>query len=103
VYFLLGGPKAGLTAWVARDGNAGTHWWLQAADGARIDPTADQYTVSGRTPPYERGLTGRPCGFMGQRADPESRYGFGRKPGQVAAEILRRVAASSEPAPGIAA
>jgi len=91
VYFLLGGPKAGIKAWVARDSDGRTHWWLQDARGVRIDPTADQYTSVGRTPPYERGLPGRPCGFQGQRRDPANRYGFGRKPSGPAARILQLI------------
>jgi hypothetical protein len=91
VYFLLGGPNAGLTAWVARDTDGTTHWWLQTADGQRIDPTADQYTSVGRLPPYERGILGKPCGFMGQRKDPLSPYGFGRRPGGRAAIVLERI------------
>ncbi len=91
VYFLLGGPKTGLTAWVARDADGTTHWWLQTVGGERIDPTADQYSVAGRVPPYLRGILGKPGGFMGQRVEIGNRYGFDRRPGKVAAEILRRI------------
>jgi hypothetical protein len=94
VYFLLGGPRAGLAAWVARDADGTTHWWLQTQDGRRIDPTADQFAREGTVPPYMRGILGRAGGFMGQRIDPDSPYGFNRRPGRTAAEILRRVETS---------
>lgn len=68
VYHLLGGKAAGLTPMNATyydpelarlapetQGRA-SHWWIRDADGAYIDPTADQYTVFGETPPYEIGV-----------------------------------------------
>lgn len=93
VYFLLGGPKAGLTAHVVREDDGITHWWLQDRAGRRIDPTADQYTALGDVPPYARGLPGRGAGFMGQRVDPASPYGFDRRPSRRAAILLARVEA----------
>lgn len=100
VYFLLGGPRAGLTAWVARDEDGSTHWWLQDRAGNRIDPTAEQFLLDGDTPPYLRGRPGNPAGFMGQRVDPGSRWGFDRRPSRRAAEVLRRVEAlQARPAP----
>ena len=100
VYFLLGGPLAGLAAFYAREDDGTTHWWLETGDGTRVDPTADQYRSTGRVPPYERGRPGRGCGFMGQRSDPGSPYGFGMRPGLRAARILARVAAARGLQPG---
>ena len=54
LWHLLGGPKSGYTPYVARDDNGGTHWWLQSKSGDVLDPTAEQYTSIGQTPPYAR-------------------------------------------------
>jgi len=95
VYFLLGGPTAGLIAMVARDHDGTTHWWLvHKPTGTIIDPTRAQYDTLGDCPPYERGIPGMACGFMGQRRNPASEWGFGRNPGKRAAEVLRRVGAA---------
>jgi len=92
VYFMLGGTAAGLIAIVARDHDGTTHWWLvHKASGTIIDPTRSQYDSIGDRPPYERGIPGMPCGFQGQRRNPNSRFGFGRDPGKRAAEVIRRV------------
>lgn len=44
-----------------KDDEGITHWWLQDALGNRYDPTADQYTDRGKTPPYEHGVS---TGFL---------------------------------------
>ena len=90
LYFVMGGPKVGLTSWVVTDIDQTTHWWLQDRQGRRYDVTADQFRSVGIVPPYDRGLVGRPCGFMGQRIDVGNRYGFNRRPGKVAMQILSR-------------
>lgn len=86
-WFLLGGKKAGWTAYNVRDG-AETHWWIQHTDGTRYDPTASQYYNVDKHPPYERGLLGRPGGFMGIRKDPDSAWGGERKPGMRAQQMM---------------
>ena len=91
-WFVLGGPASGWVPRVARDGMAGTHWWLEhPGDGRRFDPTAAQYRSQGKTPPYERGIPGRGAGFMGIRQDPTSPWGFGRRPSERAARLLKRM------------
>lgn len=41
-----------------RDENNITHWWLQNNKGKIIDPTQEQYTLYGKTPPYRNGTRG---------------------------------------------
>ena len=60
LYHLLGGKSAGLTPQVGRDEN-GTHWWLKDKSGKILDPTAGQFTIKGKKPPYENGKS---CGFL---------------------------------------
>jgi hypothetical protein len=99
VYFLAGGPNAGLRSMVAREEDGGTHWWLvHMPTGTVVDPTAEQYTSVGQVPPYDRGLRGRPCGFQGMRVDEDSPFGFGRSPGRRAARLIERTAGIA-PAP----
>ena len=86
-WFLLGGKDAGWTAYNVRDGEQ-THWWLQHSSGLRYDPTERQYRNVGEVPPYERGLTGRPGGFMGIRKDPDSRWEGERKPSARAQQMM---------------
>lgn len=77
---------------VVRDGDAGTHWWLENRHtGQRFDPTEEQYRSQGRLPPYERGLPGQGGGFMGIRRDEENPWGFERKPSGRAQQLLGRV------------
>lgn len=45
----------------ARDGEGSVHWWLQDDQSNILDPTAEQYTVRGLKPPYEKGRSG---GFL---------------------------------------
>lgn len=93
-WFLLGGKEAGWVAYNARDTDNSTHWWLEHTSGLRFDPTADQYYRVGTVPPYERGIPGRPGGFMGMRRDEQSVWGNGRRPGLRAAELLDRMGAT---------
>lgn len=77
---------------VVRDGQAGTHWWLENRQtGERFDPTEEQYRSQGRQPPYERGLPGQGAGFMGIRRDEENPWGFERRPSSRALRLLERV------------
>lgn len=92
LYFLLGGPLNGLIAWVARDVDDSTHWWLQhKITKQRYDPTAEQFYLLSDVPPYMRGILGRPAGFMGLRKDSSNVYGFYRKPSIRASKVLDRV------------
>lgn len=45
----------------ARDEDGVVHWWLEDEKGAILDPTAEQYTDLGKTPPYSKGRRG---GFL---------------------------------------
>lgn len=89
-WFVLGGSKAGWSARVQREDDGTTHWWLEHADGTRFDPTADQYRLAGKVPPYERGLMGHNSGFMGMRKDPDNVFGLGLRPGRRAQAMLER-------------
>jgi hypothetical protein len=72
-YHMLGGKRAGLVPVVARFHDAAiearlphlkgalSHWWLRDRAGRIIDPTADQFTKLGKTPPYK---DGKGCGFQ---------------------------------------
>ena len=104
LYFLAGGPRAGLVAWSAsylEGGGRASHWWLRDAAGAILDPTRAQVDDVGEIPPYQRVLVNPgfharigPRGFQGQRrlapgeADP---WGFGRRPSRRAASLLARL------------
>lgn len=91
-WFILGGLNSPWTPMVVRDGDAGTHWWLENRHtGQRFDPTEEQYRSQGRLPPYERGLPGQGGGFMGIRRDEGSAWGFERKPSNRAQQLLERV------------
>jgi hypothetical protein len=90
-WFMLGGAKAGWVAWNARDDDDSTHWWLRHASGQIYDPTRDQYTRVGKLPPYERGLPGRPGGFMGIRVDLQSPWPGQRRPGLRAQRLMARL------------
>lgn len=95
-WFLLGGSGSDWVPHVARDGQEGTHWWLQNAQtGERFDPTQAQYRSVGEVPPYERGLEGRGGGFMGIRKDSGSEWGFDRKPSIRAKRLLDRMLANA--------
>jgi hypothetical protein len=101
-YFVLGGVKQGWVAMVAQDPEGGTHWWLERntpQGRERFDPTADQYLSQGQTPPYERG---RPGGFMGQRQDPGNPFGFDRRPGVRAHQVLASLMNQSNPGASLA-
>jgi hypothetical protein len=58
LYHLSGGPRSGLKIYRCTYAGEKTHWWLQDAGGAVIDPTADQFVGA---PPYH---LGRRCGFL---------------------------------------
>lgn len=90
-FFELGGGPAGWKAMVQREADQTTHWWLEHASGLRFDPTDSQYRQENQVPPYERHLAGRACAFMGMRKDPDSRWGFERKPGLRAGVLLDRL------------
>lgn len=91
-WFILGGLNSSWTPMVVRDGDQGTHWWLENRQtGERFDPTEEQYRSQGRLPPYERGLPGQGGGFMGIRRDEGSAWGFERKPSNRAQQLLERV------------
>lgn len=90
-WFILGGKEAGWVAHAARDTDGSTHWWLMHESGCRYDPTAEQYYLAGKTPPYDRGIKSIPCGFMGVRRDENSPWGTGRKPGLRAQALLERM------------
>lgn len=91
-WFVLGGLNSPWVPMVARDGDAGTHWWLENRQtGERFDPTEEQYRSQGHLPPYERGLVGQGSGFMGMRRDEGNPWGFDRKPSLRAQRLLERV------------
>lgn len=90
-WFLLGGKEAGWTAWNVRDEDGSTHWWLQHKDGVLFDPTRSQFDCIGKKPPYERGLPGRPGGFMGIRVDEDSPWCGARRPSIRASELMSRI------------
>lgn len=104
-WFVLGGKEGGWVAHAARDTDGSTHWWLMHESGCRYDPTADQYYLAGKTPPYERGIKSIPCGFMGVRRDVNSPWGTERKPSLRAQALLERMQAvpvvSSPLRPGV--
>jgi hypothetical protein len=81
LYHLLGGKAAGLTPQVGRDETGGTHWWLRTDEGRIIDPTAEQYTSRGLTPPYAHG---KGAGFLT------------RKPSRRAQALIARVRPEKE-------
>lgn len=39
------------------------HWWIVDKNGIVIDPTHEQYTLLGRTPPYDQGKKASMLGF----------------------------------------
>jgi hypothetical protein len=39
------------------------HWWAQDKEGNIIDLTSEQYTTTGRTPPYDKGEKAGMLGF----------------------------------------
>lgn len=97
-WFVLGGLPSAWVPRVARDGEAGTHWWLEHREtGARFDPTDEQYRTRGAVPPYERGLEGKGAGFMGLRRDPGSPWGFERRPSARAQALLDRMLGGQSP------
>jgi len=55
LYALLGGRAAGYGVRRAVDAAGVPHYWVVTAAGAVLDPTAEQYTSEGRTPPYAAG------------------------------------------------
>lgn len=59
-----------------KDSRGITHWWLEDSSSNIIDPTVEQYTSVGKTPPYSNG---RRCGFLT------------RKPSKRAQIVIERV------------
>lgn len=55
LYRLLGGKDTGYSVWKAIDCTGVPHYWVTAPSGEILDPTADQYTEYGLTPPYNSG------------------------------------------------
>jgi hypothetical protein len=62
LYYLLGDES--FKPCRARDVEGIVHWWLQNDKGTILDPTAEQYTIRGLKPPYEKGRRG---GFLTKR------------------------------------
>ena len=52
MYYLLGGADAGYKVRKAVDELRISHYWLESPTGETIDPTVEQYTDLGRSPPY---------------------------------------------------
>lgn len=61
----------------ARDTEGIVHWWLQDNLGNRYDPTYDQYTDLGKTPPYDKG---KASGFL-----------TGAKPSKRTQTLMKRI------------
>ena len=59
LYSLLGGKEAGYKLQKAFDENNVLHYWLLSPNGEVIDPTHEQYTDFGNTPPYENKVDNR--------------------------------------------
>jgi len=76
LWHLLGGMGSDWRPVVGNHPEYGPHWWLVNSAGERLDPTAEQFSDLGTTPPYEHG----------------GKKGFlTREPSARAAEIIRRV------------
>tara|TARA_Y100000034_G_scaffold130321_2_gene188542 strand:- start:85057 stop:85452 length:396 start_codon:yes stop_codon:yes gene_type:complete len=54
LYELIGRKESGFTPHCAKDENGITHWWLQRGEEI-LDPTKEQYTSDGVSPPYSKG------------------------------------------------
>lgn len=77
LYYLIGRDESGFAPIRGKDPDGITHWWLQnKKTGEILDPTHEQYTSIGKSPPYESGRYG---GFLTN------------KPSKRAAEIIRRL------------
>ena len=61
LFHLLGGIASGWYPLRGKDDNGITHWWLRNDAGEIVDPTAEQYTSLGLSPPYKNGRRG---GFL---------------------------------------
>lgn len=61
LWHLLGGMCSDYRPVRGRDDQGICHWWLEDSAGEILDPTAQQYTDQGRTPPYDNGRKG---GFL---------------------------------------
>jgi hypothetical protein len=70
LFVVLGGKRKGLMAQVARDPAGGTHWWLKDKSGRILDPTHEQFTAFGKTPPY---AAGRGVGFLTKKPSRRAR------------------------------
>lgn len=75
-FHMLGGKNAGYKAYVCKQSNGDTHWFIRDHNNNIIDPTAEQYLLDGQDPPYD---IGRPCGFMTS------------KPSKRAREVIKRI------------
>lgn len=61
LYHSLGGSTSDWFPVRARDEYGVCHWWLETSEGDLLDPTQEQYTSQGKTPPYAKGRRG---GFL---------------------------------------
>jgi hypothetical protein len=59
----LGGVRAGYHLNRAEEEDIGSHYWVTFYDGTILDPTAEQFIVMRRTPPYR---LGEQCSFQPQ-------------------------------------
>jgi hypothetical protein len=59
----LGGVRAGYHLNRAEEEDIGSHYWVTFYDGTILDPTAEQFVVMRRTPPYR---LGEQCSFQPQ-------------------------------------
>lgn len=58
LFYLLGGKSSKLSLQSAsfdKYGETHTHWWIKAHDGQILDPTAEQFYIDGKEPPYIQG------------------------------------------------
>lgn len=62
VIYKIFGPK-NVHMYRALDDEDLYHWWIVDKHGTIIDPTHEQYTLLGRTPPYEKGEKAGLLGF----------------------------------------
>jgi hypothetical protein len=62
VLYKIFGPK-NLHMYRALDGEGLYHWWVMDRGGRIIDLTSEQYTLLGRTPPYDKGEKSGMLGF----------------------------------------
>lgn len=69
LYHMLGGKSAGYKPMRATT-PGGTHWWIVDKNGTILDPTAEQFTYKGITPPYNSGIG---AGFLTKQPSKRAR------------------------------